>query len=219
MRLLRVPEPLTNPDMTWEIKLDGFRALAFIEKGRCTFVSRNGHTFKSWPSLCEQLVKAVRCRNAILDGEIVCLDADGQANFRNLLFRRVPPHFVAFDLIACEGEDLTQLPLFERKARLRMIVRGSGSVMGLDGMRGRGQDLFREICGRDMEGIVGKHVGGSYCTDGRLTSWVKVKNPSYSQMEGRAELFEQRAPMSRGCSLRLRASASVLSTLSAWRTG
>lgn len=168
MRLLRIPEALSNPDFTWEIKFDGFRALAFIENGRCTLVSRYGHTFKSWRSLCEELTRAVRCRSAVLDGEIVCLDPNGRANVKNLLFRRQLPHFVAFDILACAGDDLTALPLSERKAHLRPLEPRRGRVMFLDGVE-RGTELFRLTCERDLEGIVGKWRSGSYCTDGRST--------------------------------------------------
>ena len=53
-------------------------------------------------------------------------------------------------------------------------------------------DLFRVACERDLEGVVGKWANGSYLSDARSTSWVKIKNSSYSQMEGRHEQFERR---------------------------
>ena len=62
----------------------------------------------------------------------------------------------------------------------------------LDHVHGRGVDLFRVACERDLEGVVGKWAHGSYLSDPRSTSWVKIKNSSYSQMEGRHELFERR---------------------------
>ncbi len=62
---------------------------------RGTGVSRNGHTFKHWPQLCEELAHAVKAHDAVIDGEIVCLDARGRSNFKSLLFRREWPYFYA----------------------------------------------------------------------------------------------------------------------------
>jgi bifunctional non-homologous end joining protein LigD len=125
MRLLRIPEPFDHPEWVFEPKMDGFRALAHIHGHRCTLVSRNGHVFKSWPQLTEEIAPGVRAHDAILDGEIVCLDADGRSNFKNLLFRRGWPFFYGFDLLVCDGQDLRNLSLLERKRRLRGIMRRS----------------------------------------------------------------------------------------------
>jgi ATP-dependent DNA ligase len=69
----------------------------------CELRSRNGHTFKHWPQLCEELAHAVKAHDAIIDGEIVCLDRRGRSNFKNLLFRRDWPFFYALDLLAVDG--------------------------------------------------------------------------------------------------------------------
>jgi bifunctional non-homologous end joining protein LigD len=61
----------------YELKLDGFRALAFVDEGGCRLVSRNGHEFKRWEPLTRQIAAAIRCRSAALDGEVVRLDIDG----------------------------------------------------------------------------------------------------------------------------------------------
>jgi bifunctional non-homologous end joining protein LigD len=170
--------------------MDGFRAMAHVQGHRCTLMSRNGNTFKSWPQLAEEIAHALRAQHAMLDGEICCLKPDGTSNFRDLLFRREWLFFIAFDLFALEREDLRALPLLERKRRLRRIMpRVESRLQFMDHIEERGIDLFRVACDRDLEGIVGKWKGGSYSTDGRSTSWVKIKNPVYSQMEGRHELF------------------------------
>jgi bifunctional non-homologous end joining protein LigD len=191
MRLLRIPEPFDHADWIFEPKLDGFRALAHIEGHRCTLISRNGHIFKSWPQLAEEIAHSIRTSNAVIDGEIACLEADGRSNFRNLLFRREWPHFVAFDLLAVGGEDLRPFPLIERKRCLASIMpKIETRVMLMEHIEERGADLFRAVCDHDLEGVVGKWKDGSYSTDPRATSWVKIKNTAYSQMEGRAELFQ-----------------------------
>jgi ATP-dependent DNA ligase len=63
----------------------------------------------------------------------------------------------------------------------------------MDHVAGRGLDLFREVCRRDLEGIVAKWRFGRYHSDGITTTWFKVKNPEYSQVEGRADLFGARS--------------------------
>ena len=132
----------------------------------------------------------MRCTSAVLDGEICCLDADGRTNFNRLMFRREWPFFYAFDLLMLNGRDLRALPLTVRKARLaRITPKVESRVLFLDSIAERGCDLFRVACERDLEGIVGKWANGMYQSDGRRTSWVKIKNRAYTQMEGRHELF------------------------------
>ena len=117
MRLLRIPESFDHPEFTFEPKVDGFRALAHIRGHRCELVSRNGHVFKSWPQLAEEIAHAVRVHSAVLDGEICCLERDGTSNFYKLMFRRDCPYFYAFDVLTIDGEDLRDLPLVTRKPR------------------------------------------------------------------------------------------------------
>ena len=85
------------------------------------------------------------------------------------------------------------MPLLERKRRLLDVMpRIESRVRHVDHVHGTGVDFFRLACERDLEGIVGKFAHGTYQSDGAATSWVKFKHPGYSQIEGRAELFEQR---------------------------
>src|SRR5690349_18748291 len=122
MPLLSRREPFDDRAWHYELKLDGFRALAFVDRGRCRLVSRNGHTFKSCPSLCDSIARTVRCASAVLDGEVLCVDADGRPDFRALMFRRAEPLMYAFDLLALDGDDVRHEPLSARKRFLRSIV-------------------------------------------------------------------------------------------------
>jgi bifunctional non-homologous end joining protein LigD len=161
------PSPSINPDFIVEPKLDGFRALAHINGHRCTLISRNGHVFKSWPQLAEEIAHSVRAHTAILDGEICCLGSDGTSNFKNLLFRREWPLFMAFELLAVDGDDLRALPLLQRKRRLnRIMPRVESRLRYVDHVRERGCDLFRAVCERDLEGIVGRWEKGGYARTG-----------------------------------------------------
>jgi hypothetical protein len=179
MRLLRVPEAFDHPDCVYEWKVDGFRALAYVDGHQCRLMSRYGRPFTRWPQLAEELAHAVRAEQVVLDGEICCLDADGRSNFNALLFGRAWPHFYAFDILSLDGRDLTGLPLLERKRLLRSVLPAlDARLQYLDHVVGTGVELYRAICARDLEGIVAKWALGTYQTDGRATSWLKIKNPS-----------------------------------------
>jgi bifunctional non-homologous end joining protein LigD len=127
----------------------------------------------------------------VLDGEIVCLDKQGRTLFNQLLYRRGDPRFYAFDLLFLNGRDLRRLPLVERKARLRKILPLRPSrVLLCDCIDGLGEALFVTACERDLEGIVAKWKLGKYVS-GPETSWIKIKNRAYTQIQGRREQFDR----------------------------
>jgi bifunctional non-homologous end joining protein LigD len=141
----------------------------------------------------------VKVQQAILDGEIVCLKPDGRSDFDALLFRREWPFFYAFDLLSVDGRDLRGQSLLRRKRELRRLMpRHESRLRFVDHLRERGRDLYALACAHDAEGIVAKWTRGTYHTDGTTTSWLKVKNPDYSQIAGRHELFEERRGSPRG---------------------
>ena len=134
---------------------------------------------------------ALGVTDAVLDGEIVHLGRDGKPQFYSLMRRRCPQYFFAFDLLWLDGRDLRGLPLLERKRRLRMIVPLTPCpVLYVDHVKERGVDLFRAVCAGDMEGIVAKRADGLYTPE--ETTWVKIKNPAYSQGGRRWEWFERK---------------------------
>ena len=193
MPLRRLREPFDDPRWLYELKLDGFRVLAHVARGRCRLVSRNGHTFKSWPTLGDAIATTVRAESVVLDGELVCLDDAGHPDFRALMFRRAEPIMYAFDVLALDGRDLRDEPLLARKRTLRRIVpRRADRLRYVDHVAGRGVDLFRAVCELDMEGIVSKRADGVYTSDRDATTWIKVKFRDYTQARDRWELFERR---------------------------
>ena len=121
MPLVSIPQAFDHPDWLYEIKHDGFRALAIVDGHRCQLVSRRGHAFAKWEQLCAEIADSVRCHDAILDGELVCLDADGPSNFYRLLFRRNTPSFDAFDVLTVDGR-ISDRPLLARKRVLRRLM-------------------------------------------------------------------------------------------------
>jgi len=190
--LSRQPEPFSHPDWLFEVKYDAFRALAHLDPSGVRLVSRNGNRFASFTDLCASLELFLKARDAVLDGEIVCLDENGPSQFNDLLFRRGTPHFCAFDLLWLNGRDLRDSPLIERKRHLRHIIpAGCDAVLYVDHIEGEGERLFELVCERDLEGIVAKHRHSRYTVENHNPAWVKIRNRRYSQMIGRDELFER----------------------------
>src|SRR5205823_10000158 len=106
MPLLKRAAPFDDPDWIYELKMDGFRALAVIERGRAQLLSRNGHPFASFTELGKQIAAALPNARAVIDGEICSLDRRGRPQFKNLLFHRGNlPCFFAFDLLWNVGKE------------------------------------------------------------------------------------------------------------------
>ena len=96
---------------------------------------------------------------------------------------------MAFDLLWLDGTDLRALPLSERRRRLQSILlKGPPIVSEALSVEGRGRELFELMCTNDLEGIVAKRLANPYDT---CVRWLKIKNPDYSQKEGRTELFNR----------------------------
>jgi len=102
MRLRLIAKPFDDPDHIFELKHDGFRALAYIDPGECKVVARNLNSSTSFESV-KTILNKLPVRNAILDGEI---DSHGVSQSNELLSRRGQPVFYAFDLLWLDGQDL-----------------------------------------------------------------------------------------------------------------
>ncbi len=190
MPLLPVGEPFNHRDWIFEVKYDGFRALAYVEDGFASLVSRKRNEYKSFKDLCSRVAEEAHARRVVLDGEIVHLSDDGRPQFYDLMRRRSPQHFYAFDILYLDGKDLRALPLSERKRILRTVVPKNGSALLYAAhIDTTGIDLFRVACEEDLEGIVAKYKAAPY---GLERSWLKIKNRNYSQAEGRHDFFDRR---------------------------
>ena len=137
--------------------------------------------------------KGSKRASAIVDTQreaIVCLDKRGRPQFRDLLFHRGEPCFYAFDLLMCDGKDIRSERLTDRKHELRRLLTGlpTSRLRYADHVEQHGTALFQRVCEMDLEGIVAKHSLSAYTTD---TTWFKIKNRNYSQMQGREEIFER----------------------------
>jgi bifunctional non-homologous end joining protein LigD len=188
MTLTRIAAPFDHPDFVFELKYDGFRCLTYISERRCDLVSsRSSNQYRCFDSLKTALAK-LKVKNAILDGEIVCLDSEGRSRLNLLLRHRAEPALYAFDLLWLNGKDLRQLPLIERKIRLRQLIEKSDCwrIIYVPHIEMRGCVLYRAICKKDLEGIVAKRRNSVYSVSGH---WLVVLNPNCTQLEGRYEKF------------------------------
>jgi bifunctional non-homologous end joining protein LigD len=152
MVLARVEEPFDHPEWIFEAKLDGFRALAYIQGGRCEVVSRKNHVYKSFSRLCSDIAAGLKIEDAILDGEIVCLGADGLPIFNQLLYHRGTPYFYAFDMLWLNGSDWRGAALIERKDALQRIIPSQPfPVIYNSHQDGEGKALFEAACRIDLK--------------------------------------------------------------------
>jgi bifunctional non-homologous end joining protein LigD len=117
-------------------------------------VSRRRNSYKSFQPLRDSLGK-LKVKNAVLDGELVCLDTEGRSIFNEPLFRRGCPVFYAFDLLYLNDRDMRQLPLLERKDALKKVIEKSGLPDVVCGkyVEERGIDLFNAVCRNNLEGV------------------------------------------------------------------
>jgi bifunctional non-homologous end joining protein LigD len=187
-----IDEPFDGPDWLFEIKWDGYRAIAFIEGGKVRLVSRNQNDLTPrYPEL-KDLPNFIKAKAAILDGEVVALDEQGRASFSLMQQRTgfrsggrrgaanadVPVLYYAFDLLYLDGYDLRKLPLEERKKRLAaLIISGdaAGDVVRFsDHYEKQGKALFEIAQEKGLEGILAKKRESIY-QERRSTEWLKIK--------------------------------------------
>ncbi len=146
IRLSRRIDPFDSDQFIFELKIDGFRSLAHIDAGKSELISRNGNVFRGFADLATWIAEHLPVESAVLDGEIACVAEVGRPVFRDLLFRRRQCVFIAFDLLYLNGKDLRTLPLMERKAALKKLLRRKRSrILYLDHVHGDGRLLFEQI--------------------------------------------------------------------------
>src|SRR6202158_2883561 len=178
--------PFSDPNWLFEIKWDGVRALARIENGALTLRSRTGVDIaKRYPELAA-LPEALAARQAILDGEIVALDAQGHSDFERLqermhvrapsenLVAQIPVIYFAFDLLYCDGYDLRKAPLLERKQLLSRLMHTFERFRYSDHQLEKGKELFQLAKENGLEGVLAKRTDSPYVSE-RSPYWLKLK--------------------------------------------
>jgi len=205
-----IDKPFDDPNWLFEIKWDGYRAIAFIDDGRVRLVSRNQNDLSAqFPELAT-LPQFVKARRAILDGEIVALDDQGRPSFSLMQQRtgfrpgksRLPRHegvpvlYYAFDLLYIDDFDLRRVPLEQRKQLLAARITNSEVIHFSDHYAEKGLALFEVASQKGLEGILAKKRDSLY-DNTRSCDWLKIKITQrqecviggYTDPEGSREFF------------------------------
>jgi bifunctional non-homologous end joining protein LigD len=183
-----IAKAFDNPDWVFEIKWDGYRAVAFIEEGGVRLVSRSQNDLTAQFPELGALPKFVKAQRAILDGEIVALDEKGRPSFSLMQQRTgfqpgkhrlhgrkgVPIVYYAFDLLYLDGFDLRRVAVEDRKRLLQEHIKADGVIHYSDHFAEKGLDLFEAARQQGLEGIVAKKRNGPY-QEKRSSDWLKIK--------------------------------------------
>src|SRR5437868_10113760 len=182
-----VDGPFDDAEWLFEVKWDGYRALAYVEDGHVRLVSRNQNEFTDYPEL-SVIPKQLRAKTAILDGEIVALDEEGRSSFslmqqrtgltsgekRRTPNRSLPIVYYVFDLLYADGYSLLRVDLEKRKELLAAILEPSRLVRYSDHFLEKGEKLFAAAAQKGLEGIMAKRRGSCYLPK-RSREWLKIK--------------------------------------------
>jgi DNA ligase D-like protein (predicted ligase) len=161
----------------FEIKLDGYRAIAVKSGTKVGLLSRNHKSFNTqYKAIVEAL--AGMPEDSVIDGEIVALDDSGRPKF-NLLqnYRRESDRirYFVFDLLCYRGRDTTQLPLVQRRELLRGIKFSSSRTQLVDYQETTAAEMLEAVKGLGLEGVIGKRKDSPYQSDRRSGLWVKYR--------------------------------------------
>jgi bifunctional non-homologous end joining protein LigD len=172
---LLVKTPPVGDDWLHELKLDCYRIGVAVDRGRVTLMSRRNN---EWTDEFPQVVagaKKLRVGSALIDGELAGVLPDGRTSMH--VIGGPSTVYFAFDILHLDGEDLTPLPLLERKQRLRRALGPAppAPFQYVDHVVGNGGAFFREACRMKIEGIVSKLAAAPYKPSARNATWQKVK--------------------------------------------
>jgi bifunctional non-homologous end joining protein LigD len=171
-------EPFDHPDWIFEVKWDGYRAVAEITEGKVSLYSRNRIPFnRKFAPIVDSLEKFRF--DAVLDGEIVVVDDRGHPDFQMLQDYQKSGRghllYYVFDLLHFEGHDLTNLPLLRRKELLKKILPSAPNIKFSDHIGEEGVLFFQVVKEKGIEGIIAKHSQSAYRMGRRSRQWLKVK--------------------------------------------
>ncbi|WP_210486251.1 DNA ligase D [Rufibacter aurantiacus] len=171
--------PFDDENWLFEVKWDGYRAVAEVENGKVQLYSRNGKSFKEKYG---PVVKALESlpHQAVFDGELVILDQNGKADFQALQnYQNTPSehlYYYIFDLLYLDGQDLRDFPLVQRKEKLAAVLSKAKNPLRYSEHRvGKGTKFFKEAQENEWEGIMAKAAQSKYLMGKRSQEWLKIK--------------------------------------------
>ncbi|MCX6968391.1 MAG: non-homologous end-joining DNA ligase [Verrucomicrobia bacterium] len=169
-----------HPGWIYEIKFDGYRAIAVKDSATVVLYSRN-HKLLQFPELANAVAR-LSCESAVFDGEIVVLDAEGRSSFQLLQARQTgdalnaPLYFYIFDLLHLDGVSFRDRPMSERKKLLAELLPKTDSPLRFSGaLPGNPEEILSQIKAHGLEGIVAKRADSRYEPGKRSGAWIKVK--------------------------------------------
>lgn len=173
-----VKEPFDNKDWIFEIKWDGFRAIAEIKQGKVDLYSRNMLSFnQNFPTIVKSLSRIKM--DMILDGEVVVVDRSGKSHFQLLQNYRETGQgkliYYVFDLLYLKNQDLRQLPLLERKKILKQVLPKLANIKYSSHVAEFGKVFYKAAIKHDLEGIIAKNSESIYKSGKRSLDWQKIK--------------------------------------------
>ncbi len=181
MKATLAAAPPADGDWLYELKFDGYRALALKDGSGVRLLSSNAKDFSArFPEIAEA-VATLPSRTAIFDGEIVALDAEGRSSFQMLQAldtgeERPPLAFYIFDLLHHDGANLVGEPFHQRRKKLAALLRRTSEPIRYSAeIRGDPKRLLQEVQQRGLEGIIGKQRDSRYEAGRRSRGWIKLK--------------------------------------------
>ncbi len=164
-------------DWSYEVKWDGYRAQAIKQGPAVSLASRNlKNITRQFPGVA-RAAAALAAAAVVLDGEIVAIDSEGRPSFQALhhaATEGLSIVYYAFDLLHLNGRDLTRMPLDERRASLRDVVKGSDLLLS-EPLPGTAAQIADAVRGLGLEGVVAKRRRSTYTAGRRSDAWVKVR--------------------------------------------
>jgi len=174
-----IDKPFDDKKWIYEIKWDGYRAIADVNRKDIKLYSRNGNTFiNAYPIVVAELKKLNI--QAILDGEVVVIDENGKSNFQFLQQylngMQYPIEYRVFDVLSIKGKSTCSLPLIERKKLLKQLLTKNNVIKYSDHIVAKGIDFFNSAVKNDLEGIMAKKADSLYFPGVRTSDWLKIKH-------------------------------------------
>ena len=182
MAMVSTHEAFNLKDWLFELKWDGFRALAFCSSDDVKLRSKNNQSFNTKFAAVRSELENLRL-NAVLDGEIAVLNQKGAADFNKIMYSINSGMLVyyVFDILWYNGYSLISLPVVERKKILKSVLPSSNIIRFSDHIARKGKDLYKLAQQHKLEGIVAKYKNGLYYPGRRTTGWIKIKTTQVVQ--------------------------------------